>query len=599
MLEHVARAKLKRKGSDYSSLLDQESGTYLKKWTGRLPVALIYPNKYAVGVSSLGFQLVYSLLNAFDDLVCERFFLPEDSASSLRSFESGRPLTDFPLLFYSISFEHDYVNLARLLLGGGITLFAEDRKDDLITSSNPLVIGGGVATFMNPEPLAPFSDIFLLGEAEGILQSLVTILTDKLGSTPRSELLLLIQKKITGAYVPALHTPVYDDSTGRLCELTPEKGVNSRVKKHTIDTVTKAAHSQLLSPAAEFSDLYVTELGRGCSRGCRFCAAGFIYRPPRLWDADAVVNGIAERGENVKRIGLLGMEMAHQKELETLSTYLLESGCSLSFSSLRADRISGPLLNLLGKSGLKSVAIAPDGASERLRRVINKNLTEEDILLAAERLVGVGLYRLKLYLMIGLPTETFEDLQEMLDLIKKIKECMLPIGKARGRLCEITLSVNCFAPKPWTPFQFHPFGGEELQLHEEGSAASAIKVLKSKISFLKKGIRSEANIRFNHDKPENVFFQAVLARGDRRLAPVLASMARNGIPWKQAMRKHNLRPEFYAVYQYGADDYFPWNIVDHSIKQEYLWKDYQKSFLAKTTVPCDTKVCRKCGVCGD
>jgi len=596
----VVRAKLKRKGfNNHSSLLDQESGTYLKKWTGRLPVALLYPNKYAVGVSSLGFQLVYSLLNGFDDLVCERFFIPEDSHSSLRSFESGRPLTDFPLLFYSISFEHDYVNLARLLLGGGITLFAEDRKDDLITSSNPLVIGGGVATFMNPEPLAPFTDLFLLGEAEDILQSLLTILIAQIDFVPRSDLLTLVQKKITSAYVPCLYTPVYDDKTGYLIDAIPRKGVSARIRKNTVSAMTKAAHSELLSPAAEFSNLYVTELGRGCSQGCRFCAAGFIYRPPRLWVADAVVKGISERDENVKRIGLLGMEMAHQNELETLSSYLLESGCSLSFSSLRADRISGPLLDLLGKSGLKSVAIAPDGASERLRRVINKNLTEEDILLAAERLVGAGLYKLKLYLMIGLPTETFDDLQEMLDLIKKIKECMLPIGRARGRLCEISLSVNCFAPKPWTPFQFHPFGGEELQRGEEGSAASAIKLLKSKISFFKKGIRKEANIRFNHDKPENVLFQAVLARGDRRLALVLAQMAQEGIPWKQAMRKNNLRPEFYAVHQYGPDDYFPWSIVDHSIKQEYLWKDYQKSFLAKTTVSCDTKNCKKCGVCGD
>ncbi len=592
------RPRDKKKGAASLSLLEQERGTWLKKWTGRLPVALLYPNRYAVGVSSLGFQLVYTLLNEHDGLVCERFFLPEEHSSSLRSFESGRPLSDFSLLLYSISFEHDYVNLARLLLVGGIPLFAEDRQDGVITTSNPLVIGGGVASFMNPEPLAPFTDLFLLGEAEPMLSPFIALFQEHKERSKRMDLLRLLQQKLAGAYVPQFHTPLYGED-GRQKSSVPAEGVGARIKKVIVPLVDRAAHSQLLSPAAEFSNLYVTELGRGCSKGCRFCAAGFIYRPPRLWDADAVIRGLEERGDEVRRIGLLGMEMARKDELETLSAYLLDSGCALSFSSLRADRISGPLLTLLGASKLKSVAIAPDGASERLRKVINKNITEEEILCAVKRLADVGLYKLKLYLMIGLPTETFDDLQEMLDLIKKIKAEMLPSGRARGRLCEITLSVNCFAPKPWTPFQFHPFGGEELERGTEGSSVKAVKLLKEKLGFLRKGLKQEANVRLNHDKPDNVLFQAVLARGDRRLAKVIATMARKAVPWKQAMRSNSLQPESYAIHQHGEDDYFPWNIVDHGIKQEYLWREYQKSFEARTTVSCDIAVCRRCGVCGD
>lgn len=595
----MARGRQKKKASIEKSLLAQESGTWLKKWKGRLPVALIYPNSYSIGVSSLGFQLVYSLLNALDNVVCERFFLP-DSGASLRSFETQRPLTDFPLILYSISFEHDYLNIARLLLAADIPLFAKERSDDLITADNPLVIGGGVATFMNPEPLAPFTDLFLLGEAEGMLPSLFKLFDTCLSEKKRAELLLHFQKELAGAYVPDLYTPVYDKETGQQSGVKLEaSGIPDRISKVIVSTSEKAAHSQLLSPKAEFSNLFVTELGRGCSRGCRFCAAGFIYRPPRLWDADAVIKGLEERGETVKRIGLLGMEMADEQELKSLSSYLLDSGCSLSFSSLRADRISGPLLELLGASNLKSVAIAPDGASERLRRIINKNLTEDDILLAAERLVAAGLYKLKLYLMIGLPGETYEDLQEMIDLIKKVKERMSPVGRKRGRLCEITLSVNSFAPKPWTPFQFHPFGGVVQEKGTRERAREAVKSLKEKISFLKKGLRKEANVRMNHDKPENVLFQAVLARGDRRLANVLATMAKNQSPWKQAMKQHDLTPEQYALEQHGADDYFPWNIVDHKIEQEYLWHEYQRSFQAKTTIACDTAVCKRCGVCGD
>ena len=594
----MARGRQQRKAGKEKSLLARESGTCLKKWKGRLPVALLYPNTYSIGVSSLGFQLVYSLLNASDDLVCERFFLPE-AGEPIRSFESQRPLSDFPLIFYSISFEHDYLNLARLLLATDIPLFTADRADELISAENPLVIGGGVATFMNPEPLAPFTDLFLLGEAEGMLADLFAAFAIQLREKTRSQLLFSLQQEQAGAYVPALYTPLYDKESGQQYGVAHSPDIPQRISKVIVSTAEKASHSELLSPAAEFSNLYVTELGRGCSRGCRFCAAGFIYRPPRLWNADAVIKGLDERGEEVKRIGLLGMEMADEEELASLSSYLLDSGCSLSFSSLRADRISGALLNLLGKSNLKTVAIAPDGASERLRRIINKNLTEEDILLAAERLVTAGLYKLKLYLMIGLPGESYEDLQEMIDLVKKVKERMLPVGKERGRLCEISLSVNSFAPKPWTPFQFHPFGGIEQREGKTGSAKEAVKSLKEKISFLKKGLRKEANVRINHDKPEKVLFQAVLARGDRRLAGVLAVMAKEQIPWKQAMKKQGLVPEQYALVQHAEDTYFPWNIVDHKIDQKYLWQEYQKSFEAKTTIACDTAVCRRCGVCGD
>ena len=595
----MARGRLRKAARTKESLFDQERGTRLKKWKGLHPVALLYPNRYSIGVSSLGFQLVYELLNRRDNLVCERFFLPEPG-EPLRSFESQRPLRDFPLVFYSISFEHDYLNLIRLLSAGGIPLYASDRSDALISAENPLIVGGGVVTFMNPEPLAPFTDLFLLGEAEAMLDSFLDRLERSVVESKRQALLLQLQQAMPSLYVPGLYAPSWDTASSRQTGIRPEApSIPDRIQKSVLVSVDTAAHSTLLSPAAEFSNLYVTELGRGCSRGCRFCAAGFIYRPPRLWDADSVVRGLAERAESVRRIGLLGMEMADEKDLERLSAYLLESGCSLSFSSLRADRIAGPLLELLSNSELKSVAIAPDGASERLRSIINKNLSESDILRAAERLVDAGLFKLKLYLMIGLPGETYDDLQEMIELIKKVKARMMPAGRKRGRLCEISLSVNCFAPKPWTPFQFYPFAGVKGEAAEQNSAKKAIKVLKEKIAFLKKGIAKEANVRMKHDKPDTVLFQAILARGDRRLAPVLTTMATEQIPWQQAMRKHDLAPDPFVFTEHGGDDFFPWMVVDHKIEQKYLWHEYQKSFEERTTVACDTAVCRRCGVCGD
>jgi radical SAM superfamily enzyme YgiQ (UPF0313 family) len=545
-------------------------------------------------MSSLGFQLVYSLINEEESLVCERFFLP-GPGEQLRSIESGRTLADFSLVFFSISFEHDYLNFVRLLLAASITPLAALRLPQ-IAPGHPLIVCGGVATFMNPEPIAPFVDLFVVGEAEAVLKDLLGLLRLRRDGGERRAILHAAVQTLPGCYAPLFYTPEYD--AGRFRGNGVEPGIPERIRKVIVSHCKKAAHSQLLTPLAEFSDLYLTELGRGCSRGCRFCAAGYIYRPPRLWESEAVIRGLAERPPSIRRIGLLGMEMVDRDSLADISRYLQGSGCSLSFASLRVDRISEALLQLLAESNLKSVAIAPDGASERLRRVINKELKEEDLLDAAERLVRVGLYKLKLYLMIGLPTETFDDLQEMVECIRRLKKRIMDIGRDRGRLCEITLSVNCFTPKPWTPFQYHPFGiSEQLLPGETKSGADALHQLKKKITFLRKGLAGETNVHFHCDKPENVLFQAVLARGDRRLAPVLLDMAKQAIGWKQAMQNNNLQAEQFAVCGYGEHDVFPWEVIDHGIDHGFLWREYLKSFRGEATGSCRTDSCRLCGVC--
>ena len=580
-----------------SWLLDQEKGSYLKKWTGRLPVALLYPNTYRVGMSSLGFQLVYNLLNEDDRIVCERIFLPEKAEKPV-SVESGRPIDNFPLLFYSISFEHDYVNLVKLLVSADVEPYAECRSD-IIEPGNPLVICGGVATFMNPEPLAPFIDLFVVGEAEPLLPPLLELLheTDNFGS--RSRLLQLLNRDLEGYYAPRFYTPLYD-AQDRLKAIRPAADMPVRIKKIVLQPGAAVGHSELLTSETEFADLYLTELGRGCTRGCRFCTAGFIYRPPRMWDKEAVLHSLRQRPEGIERIGLLGMEMTGEDSLEEIADEITKTGCSLSFSSLRADKISPKVIELLSQSGLKSIAIAPDGASERLRKVINKGLNEEDLLDAARKLTEAGLYKLKLYLMIGLPTEEEDDLAEFLVLLRKIRETINPIGQKRGRLCEVIISVNSFVPKPWTPFQYHPYGAGITSESEGGiSVDDAVASLRRKIAYLKKGVAGQANMRISFDNPEHVLFQAILSRGDRRLAPILLDMAASGISWKQSMKRHGVAGEYFATCQYTNATYLPWYIIDHSINEDYLWKEYLKSFDSKLTVPCDTKICRRCGVCHD
>jgi radical SAM superfamily enzyme YgiQ (UPF0313 family) len=587
-------------GLNRSELLELEKGTYHKKWTDRLPVGLVYPNSYRVGMSNLGYQLVYRLLNQNEHIVCERLFL-HDSAGPMVSMESGRVSTDFPVLFCSVSFEHDYVNLARFFLLGGIEPLAA-RRSERIESGQPLVVCGGVATFMNPEPLAPFADLMVIGEAEPLLPVLLERLLDNLHgarSDERSALLQELNQNHRGFYAPRFYRPRYDGQA-RFSGFEPEAGLPERVEKVSQPGHQRAAHSELLTPQTEFADLYLAELGRGCSRGCRFCAAGFIYRPPRLFDIEAILHSLKQRPGTIDRVGLLGMEMTDTDNLEAIAEHISADGCSLSFSSLRADRISDNLLDLLGSSKLKSVAIAPDGASERLRRVINKQLTEADLLGAAERLTEAGIHRLKLYLMIGLPSETMADLEEFVDLVGKMRELMNRIGRKKKRLSQLSISLNSFIPKPWTPFQYHAYGvSEQLEVGAGCAGRDAVQHIRAKFRFLKKAIAPIPNTRIKSDNPEQELFQAVLARGDRRLAEVLLNMADSGISWKRAMKDQGLEADYFATRQYGPATPLPWSIIDHSIHDGYLWNEYLRSFDEKLSTACDTRFCRRCGVCDD
>lgn len=556
-----------------------------------MPVALIYPNRYGLGMSNLGFQLVYNLLNQNDSIVAERVFFPEKEVQPL-SQESGRPLADFPLLVFSVSFEHDYLHLVMMLEMAGIAPLALERTaksgkiNALAAKGQPLVVAGGVATFMNPEPLAPFVDLFIVGEAEPVLGPVMERILASIDAEDRRELLAALGATIHGCYTPALYQVTYD-TDGTLLQNRPRPGFGGlpdRISKVQIDSPGSIApHSTILSSEAEFSNLFMVELGRGCSRGCRFCAAGFIYRPPRLWNAEAIINAIDARPAATSRVGLLGMEMARPEDLTAIAEYLSSQTCSLSFSSLRADIINSPLLKLLGSSGLKSAAVAPDGASERLRLVINKGITEADVLTAVELLANQGIGNIKLYFMIGLPTESQADLEEMITLVLKARKKILAIGRARGRVSTLTLSINCFIPKPWTPFQFHPM---------EKKAS-----LKEKLKFLRSRLGSQPNVRLKTENPEKAFFQALLSRGDRRVGLALLTMLRHDCTWRQAMAQEHVNVESYVLRQRRADELFPWGIIDHGIKQRHLWAEYQKALDARTTPVCDTARCKRCGVC--
>lgn len=558
-------------------------------------MALLYPNAYPVAISNLGFQVIYNLLNSEEYIVCERFVYPEQG-QKLRSLESNRPLTDFTIICLSVSFEHDFPRLAAMLATGGIEPMASKRPSK-VEPGHPLVIFGGVAMLMNPEPIAPFADCIVIGEGEPVVPELAGQLAKALSSRrQRKQLLFQLATTIKGCYVPGLYTVLYDgDRRGQQIVAAP--GVPAKVRKAVQFQADRAAHSTLLSPLAELG-MYMTELGRGCSRGCRFCAAGFIYRPPRLWTAEAVLAAIDERPEKINRVGLLGMEMADGDTLDRITQKLTAERCCLSFSSLRADRISTRLVDLLASSGLKSVAIAPDGASERLRRVINKGLSEQDLLAAGIHLVGAGITHLKLYVMIGLPTETESDLEELIAMLGRLREAILPLARKRGRMPEITLSVNSFVPKPWTPFQYLSYGGlPSDQAETDREATQAVLALKQKIKYLRRMLKSLPNIRLKVDRPERVLEQAVFSRGDRRLAPVLLDIGVGKYTFKQAMKVHGLSAWEYAVRPRLKNERMCWEILDHGIVDGYLYAELRRALREKGTKPCETGRCKRCGVC--
>lgn len=559
------------------SLLDQEQGTVIKKWTGLVPVALVFPNVYRLAMSNLGMQIVYRLANDFPTIVCERVFLPEGNTPP-KSVESGRLLSEFPVVMCALSFEQDYENLVKLLLLAGIEPFAARRDPHLFSAGEPLLVGGGVATFINPEPLADFFDLFLIGDAEVLLPEFLQTLLD-LECYDRALFLQSITSR-PGTYVPAFYDYLWQD--GRFTGFTSRVAGPSFVQKQVCRTTKVSGHSEILTSETEFSGMFIAELGRGCSRGCRFCAAGFVYRPPRKWDANAIINAIKQRPDSCQKIGLLGMEMTDPEALSGVSEHLLNESCILSFSSLRADAMTPELLTLLRQSQLKTAAIAPDGGSERLRRVINKGLTRDHLLAAAELLVEAGVMNLKLYFMIGLPSETDEDLDELLELVAEIKSVIDVIGKKRGRLTTIVVSLNSFVPKGATPFQYAPFAG--------------VKTLKTKIKRVRQGLKPLGNVKLNVDKPENALYQAVLSRGDRSIATALVELVTSGRNWKQVFKSCGIDVED-VVRGRDGDEKFCWDVIDHGMSPGYLWAEYQKGLEEKITTPCDTSKCKRCGVC--
>jgi radical SAM superfamily enzyme YgiQ (UPF0313 family) len=563
----------------------EERGAVRKDRGGRLAFALVYPNAWAVGMANLGVHAVYRLLNAPADVLCERAFLPEGPGEPL-TVESGRPLSQFDVIAFSLSFEEDYVRIPELLARAGLPVRASARGAD-----HPLVVAGGIAVQINPEPVAPFFDALLVGEAEALLPPFVDVLRAAREAPPAREELLDALVRLPGLYVPSRYEVGYAPTRGGegwVTRFEPLRGAPPRVRRVWAPDVGALATARVVeTPAARFGDLHLVEVARGCLWGCRFCAAGFVQRPYREV-SEEVLRAEADRGiARGQRIGLVGPDTSDHSALRPLMAHIAERGGAASPSSLRVDALDRELARRLAEGGERTVTLAPEAGTERLRRVLNKDFPDDRVVEAAEAAFAEGLENVKLYFMCGLPTEGAEDVEGIAALTRRVRdEVLLPWARRRGRMGRITLSVNPFIPKPWTPFQWDGIAPEAALKDARHRLERALRPLGVTVDFL---------------SPREARAQAVLSRGDRRTADFIEAAWRgHGGALGKALKGWGEDPAFYAERRADESERLPWDFLDQGVERSWLSNERARGLAAKVTRPCAPDVCRACGLdCAD
>ena len=508
--------------------LSREQGTVIKDWGGRLPIALVYPNSYYLGMSNLGVHALYKLLNSYAKIIAERaFWEADDGQSPPLSLESQRPLSDFAVIAFSISYELDYFNVTRILKASGIPLYAADRDQRY-----PLLIAGGPCIMANPMPLSPFFDCLCIGEAEPIVPAILPVINEGIGGK-RSELLKSLGS-LPGVYVPQHY------------EVKPVV----RQWAKNLDEFPVA--SVILTQDTELGDLYLIEVERGCNWGCRFCLVNKAFHPMRYRSLDSLIAQAEEGLKHRNRLGLVGAAVSDHPQLEELMLKLIDMGAELSISSLRMAPLSGVVLRELARGGARTVTLAPEAGSQRLRQVIKKSISQDDILKAIEMVAEQGIKQVKLYFMIGLPSETDQDIEEIIDLSLDCKH-LLDSRQPGGRL---TLNISPFVPKAGTPFQWLPM--------------TRPAILNRRLSRLKHSLMPRG-IKVKGESPAWSQVQGVLSRGDARLAKVLANIEELSLSgWRRAAAKHDIDIDFYAHQRWDIRQKLPWDIIDTGTKAGQL-----------------------------
>jgi len=546
-------------------LCDEELNLTQSGGDGGLYVCIVYPNRYRVAMSNLGFLSVYRVARETFGVSAERATLPDPEheaeiqrkGKSVLSIESRRPLKQFDALLFSISFENDFINLLKILKLSKIPIRSENRGEEF-----PMVAAGGAAVMINPETISPFVDFFALGDGEELAQEILSLMSDSKRAGGEKDGIMDEISTIPGVYVPRRFEARYDRK-GRVEGFKNVAGGSDRVAVRKLKELSPGKFSSsVVTPNTEFSNMFLVEMGRGCPFSCAFCIADSVYAPMRMRGGGEIIEEISYGSDITGKAGLLGPAISSHPDLLTVLEKIRELGGSVGIPSIRGELLTDDQIGCLKELGVKTITVAPEAGNEGLRRLLGKKIGDDHIFDLAERSVSAGIFNIRLYFLVGIPGETDEDVSSVAEFAKRVRHIVVSTSKGTGRAGRVTVSITPLVPKPHTPLMW--------------MAMEEPRALSGKIKKITKILKKAGGITVVSEPPNWSYIQALLARGDRRVADIVEGALLRGGDWKGAMRESSVNPDFYVLRERDEDEIFPWDFIDLGIDKKALYGRYLK-----------------------